>query len=68
MFNLISMRNELRELKNQGCPLSKSQGMLSVLGQTQTGLYIQMTAKFSDFSNALALTAPQGKTDYHENN
>ncbi len=71
IWTLISMRNEQRELKNQECPLSKIQGMLSVLGQTQTGLCIQMTAKFSAHiacSNILALTAPQGKTDYHENN
>lgn len=65
------MRNERGELKKQGCLLSKIQGKLSVLGQTQTGLCTQMTAKFSAHiacSDALALTAPQGKTDYHENN
>lgn len=65
------MHDEQRELKNQGCLLSEIQGMLSVLGQTQTGLCTQMSAKFSAHiacSDALALTAPQGKTDYHENN
>lgn len=71
MFNLTSMRNEQRELKNQGCPQSKIQGMINVLGQTQTGLCTQMSAKCSAHiacSDTLALTAPQGKTDYHENN
>jgi len=42
-----------------------------VVKRSQTGLCTQMTAKFSGrfaCTGAPALTAPRGKTDYHENN